>query len=65
MMLNKGECESALISFYRNVPKIDESEYEYEYEVLKKLIEEHFELVEEYKDCRRELEDYYELMLDE
>lgn len=64
-MVNKIECEKALISFYRNVPKIDESEYEYEYEVLKKLIEEHFELIEEYKDCRRELEDYYELMLDE
>ena len=57
-MLTKEECEKCLISFYRNVPKIDESEYEYEYEVLKKLIKEHFELVEEFEKYKRERKKY-------
>ena len=63
-MLSKEECKQALDSLRvfslqnlnANLREVTKSN-----DVIEQLIKEHFELVKEYKDVRKELECYYEM----
>lgn len=56
-MLSKEECEKALL-----ILKQEYDSNPYVIVLFEDLINEHFELVEEYKGVRKELECYYEMM---
>lgn len=61
MKLTEKECNEAYENLCETFDKyIDNSRKDLF--VFSDLIKEHFELVEEYKDCRKELESYYEKM---
>lgn len=65
-MLTEEECMACLNQFMEDtnyyVGYVICNNHNYEFDVLSKLIKEHFELVEEYKSCRQEIEVYYELL---
>ena len=56
-MFSKEECEKALL-----ILKQEYDSNPYVIVLFEDLINEHFELVEEYKDTRKELDCYYEMM---
>lgn len=65
-MLRKEDCEVCLNQFIEDTnyymgDKIF-NDHDEEIDTLRQLIKEHFELVEEYKDTRKELDCYYEMM---
>lgn len=68
-MLSKEECMNKLDKMAELMPL--KSEYGYGcseidfnemMNFVEQLIKEHFDLLEEYKDCRRELNSYYDMM---
>lgn len=62
MELTKDMCEAAIYKIKKALDELEYDELHNDYEVLNQLVKKHFKLVFEYKDCRRELDIFYELL---
>lgn len=62
MELTKDMCEAAILKIKKALDELEYDELHHEYEVLNQLVKKHFQLLFELKDCRRELDIFYELL---